>query len=253
MPRKYVRKTRRKTRLTKLGVGLAADLPCPDIDLDDSKWESVQIAYGVALSMRLRSSILEVLNEYLRQDQTEAHAPYLRDALAAIERIRKSTDAFVKSINAISDPAGKYALSIVNSCVKRAPALQPSLAAYSVACAEAAKRLRRASDNCGLKEGEAWRSMIWKLLDIAEKSGLPSTVAKPNTRQKTAFRPSPFVNFVQSLQNQLPSVNWNPPRTIGALATAIDLVRSYRAKNRRHLPQSVGAGAIRVALAWGAH
>lgn len=232
MPRKYTRKTRRKTRLTKLNVGLASDLPCPEVDLNESQWDCIQSAYGVVLSTELRNSILGALNGYLRQDQTEARAPYLRDALAAVERITKSTDAFAKSIDAISDPAGRYALSIVNACLKHAGSLVPSLAKYSVACGEAAKKLRRDSESCGFEEGRAWRSMIWKLLDIAEKSQLPCTVAKPNARQKTEFRPSHFVRFVQALQKQLPAGHWDPPQTIGALATAISAVRSDRAKNK---------------------
>src|SRR5205823_3741686 len=161
MPRKYTRKTRRKTRLTKLNVGLPSDLPCPEVALDESKWESIQSAYGVVLSTELRNSILGILNGYLWQDQAEACAPYLRDALAAVKRIKKSTDFFVESIDALSDPAGKYALTVVNACLnKRIISLVPSLAAYSVACAEAAKRLRHDSVSSGFREGQAWRLMI---------------------------------------------------------------------------------------------
>jgi hypothetical protein len=236
MPRKYTRKTRRKTRLTKLNVGLASDLACPEVNLNESQWGSIQSAYGIALSTELRNSVLGTLNGFLRQDQAEARAPYLRDALAAVERIKKSTDVLGKSIDAISDPTGKYALAVVNTCLKRTISLVPSIAAYSAACAEAAKRLRHDSASCGFREGQAWRSMIWRLLDIAEKFDLPCTVAKPNTRQKTEFRPSPFVKFVKALQDQLPDTHWHPPRTIGALAAAISSVRSERAKNRSHLP-----------------
>jgi hypothetical protein len=182
------------------------------------------------LSTELRNSVLSTLNGYLRQDQAEARAPYLRDALAAVERIKKSIDAFVRSIDDISDPAGRYVLSVVNACVQRTLPLIPSVAAYSVACSEAAKKLHNDSASSGFREGQAWRLMIWRLLDIAEKSDLPCTVAKPNTRQKTEFRPSPFVRFVQALQEQLPTAHWDPPRTIAALASAISSVRSDRAK-----------------------
>ena len=148
---------------------------------------------------------------------------------------------FVESIDAISDPAGKYALSVVNACLnKRTISLVPSLAAHSVACAEAAKRLRRDSASSGFREGQAWRLMIRKLLNIAKKSNLPCTVAKPNTRQKTEFRPSPFVKFVKALQDRLPEMHWPPPRTVGALAVAISSVRSDRAKCRSHLPEGAG-------------
>jgi|SRR6266566_3104460 hypothetical protein len=238
MPRKYTRKTRRKTRLKKLRVGLASDLACPEVNFNESQWDSIQSAYGIALSTELRNSVLGTLNVYLRQDQAEARAPYLRDALAAVERIKESTDAFVKSIEDISDPVGKYALFVVNACVQRTLSLIPSVAAYSVACSEAAKKLHNDSASSGFREGQAWRSMIWELLDIAEKSNLPCTVAKPNARQKTEFRPSHFVRFVQAIQEQLPTVHWDPPRTIGALASAISSVRSHRAKKiRSHLPQ----------------
>ena len=241
MPRKYTRKTRRKTRLAKLNVGLVSDIPCPEVDFDESKWGSIQRAYGVVLSTELRNNILGILNGYLWQDQAEAYAPYLRDALAAVERIKKSTDFFVESIEAISDPAGKYALSVVNACLnKRTISLVPFLAAYSVACAGAAKRLRHDSASSGFREVQAWRLMIRKLFNIAKKSNLPCTVAKPNTRQKTEFRPSPFVKFVKALQDQLPEMHWHPPRTVGALAAAISSVRSDRAKYRSHLPQGAG-------------
>jgi hypothetical protein len=230
MPRKYTRKTRRKTRLTKLNVGLASDLPCPEVNLNESQWDSIQSAYGIVLSTELRNGVLSTLNGYLWQDQAEARAPYLRDASAAVERIKKSTDAFVRSIDDISDPAGKYALAVVNGCVQRTLPLIPSVAAYSVACSEAAKKLHNDSASSGFREGQAWRLMIWRLLDIAEKSDLPCTVAKPNARQKTEFRPSPFVRFVQALQEQLPTVHWDPPRTIAALASAMSSVRSDRAK-----------------------
>lgn len=241
MPRKYTRKTRRKTRLTKLNVGLPSDLVCPEVALDESKWESIQSAYGVVLSTELRNGILGILNGYLWQDQAEAYAPYLRDALAAVERIKKSTDFFLESIDAISDPAGKYALSVANACLnKRTISLVPSLAAYSVACEEAAKRLRRDSASSGFREGQAWRLMIRKLFNIAKESNLPCTVAKPNTRQKTEFRPSPFVKFVKALQDQLPEMHWHPPRTIGALATAISQVRSDRGKIGAIYPTALG-------------
>src|SRR5262249_9160849 len=70
------------------------------------------------------------------------------------------------------------ALSVVNRCLnKRIISLVPSLAAYSVACTEAAKILRRDSAGSGFRD-QAWRSMIRRLLDIAEKSDLPRTVAK---------------------------------------------------------------------------
>jgi hypothetical protein len=241
MPRKYKRKTQRKTRLAKLNVGLPSDLLRPEVDLDEPKWESIQSAYGVVLSIELRNSILGILNGYLWQDQAEAYAPYLRDGLVAVERIKKSTDFFIDSINAISDPAGKYALSVVNACLnKRTISLVPSLAAYSVACAEAGKRLRHDSAGSGFREGQAWRLMIRKLFNIAKESNLPCTVAKPNTRQRTEFRPSPFVKFIKALQDQLPNVHWHPPKTMGALSTAISLVRSDRAKYRSRLPQGAG-------------
>jgi hypothetical protein len=245
MPRKYTRKTQRKTRLAKLNVAGVLCGPRPDIDFDDAQWRSIGNAYGVELSAALKRRILTALSEYLWQDQTEARAPYLRDALAAIEQIKHRMDALANFIDAIADPAGKYALSVANTCfartsaswrrsnndqarLKRAVSLVPVLAAYSVACAEASKRLREDSERCGFKEGQAWRSMIWKLLDIAEKFNLPSTVAKPNTKLKGKVQQSRFVRFVKALHDQMPTVNWPHPSTDSALATAISSVRAER-------------------------
>jgi hypothetical protein len=239
MSRKYERKTRRKTRLLKLNFGPVSNAPYPDVQLDETQWELVERAYGNRLSVELRSRISAILNAYLWQDQSESGAPYLRDAVAAVEHMKTLIDGLISCIEGISDPAGKYALSVITCFARRR--LAPQLAAQSVACVKAESKLRRDAEKAGFKEGQAWRLMIWHLLDLAEEMNLPATVGKPNTRQKTEFRPSPFVRFVIALQKLLPGVHWHPPRTIGAVATAISSVRSDRAKTRSHLPRSGGS------------
>ena len=195
----------------------------------------MQRAYGTQLSPKLRNSILAVLNGYLAQDKAEADAPYLRDALATIEQIKGSIDALAQFIYAISDPAGKYVLAVLNTRFAQRGRLLSLLAAKSVACEEARKQLRHDAEKSGFKEGQAWRWMVGRLFDLAAKAKLPVTVSKPNSRQKSEFRPSPFVKFVESLQKELPPVKWKPPQKGGALAAAISSVKlaAKRAKTKK--------------------
>lgn len=82
-----------------------------------------------------------------------------------------------------------------------------------------------AGRTAGFREGQAWRSMIWRILDVIEEFGLPATVAKPI---KESQRPSPFVALVEEIQKQLPPVHWSFPKTHQALAAAIVNIRRQR-------------------------
>jgi hypothetical protein len=226
IPRNYQRKTARKSKLLKLNFGAVRAGDPFDVALEVD-WQKLEGAYK-PLPQDAREHISAVIKYYIGQDQTEHNAPYLKDAISKVSRLTDSATALLKEHSARDDAADAVALSIVEA--RFGGALDDILERYVDACEQARDQVNADSRDSGFEEGRAWRSMIWRLLDIVEKFGLPSTVAKPI---KESQRRSPFVALVEEIQKQLPRVHWSFPKTHEALAAAIVNIRRERRESSR--------------------
>jgi hypothetical protein len=220
MPRKDQRSTARKSRLLKLNIGDVRNRDRFSVEFE-MNWQKLENAYR-PLPGEAKDQISEALKEYIVQDEVEHNAPFLHDALSKISLLTNHAAALLEEHERRTS-ADRAVLSNVEA--RLSCTISEVLENYLDACADARTQLVEDSHKKGFIEGHAWRTMIWRLLDIVEKFGLPSKAAKPIKESQPR---SPFVALVEEIQNQLPKVHWSFPQTHQALAARIVNIRRER-------------------------
>jgi hypothetical protein len=195
------------------------------------------------LSEVAKTGLAHITRNYLWQDRAEHDATFLDQSLTPLMRFSQLAGKLLKLLSDLKslcdragkhDDAAKYAWSVAHQCLREKHnsditelmvGLSNLLRNYSTARDEACAQLTETSKRSGFREGDAWRSMVSKLLDLAEEYELPHTVAKPSERTK---HESKFVALVREIQLQLRKVHWKPGTSEQALAKAIYGVKKQR-------------------------
>lgn len=192
-------------------------LPYP-FELADSEWVNIGGSY-TSLEEADRQHIAELVTGYLFWRQPEDNVCPLSDALDHFDAITAAVQNLANILAPNADDVRNFALSEILERVpnelRRATGWQidrcgsAHVSAILWAIAEAAQRAKQdiaASDQAGFRRHSAWRDFIWGLADWAESGGLTISAAKSKSAAKPGSRrswPSPFVQFVKRLQNQL--------------------------------------------------
>ena len=205
-------------------------------------WQRIEAAYGHALEISARATILGAVKEYLRDAPFETHAPFLRDAMAWLRELEKAARglnrAMASETHSSKADAAFYAQRVIERHV-RDPSGNESpqwdtlignaiamTAAISLAKREIPKEAR-----IGFVEGESWNAFIRRLTDIVQVFELPYRASKGTDKTPEA-EPSPFVRMVRALQLTFPPELRRHNGSYQAAAEAIAKARRSGAKRK---------------------
>jgi hypothetical protein len=166
----------------------------------------------------------------------EQAALRLADALSYLDRLSKALNRASKLLTADSAmPMGLQ--NTVNSHIQSAcqtiglGSSMVSVVAGSLTVLNIVReRLESGSRSSGFVEGDQWKHLIWRLIDIAERHNLPTEITAPssNEQKKRSPKSSIFVAFVLILQTFWPE-QFRRHQSVAGLARAMKEVRKRRA------------------------
>jgi hypothetical protein len=207
---------------------VAAKLPIastfsePNLDITDGDWLRIEQVYGHQLSAEIRRQILEATRSFVYCEVFDRSTEPRSWAAKRIDRLRKAAGQFYKAL--LEGPqtgARFYADYLIGQHLKdprladgnQLEHLHGVLTSLLVACNLAAGEINDPNSK-GHREGERWNSWIRQLTTIVEGHGLPS-----------GDESSPFVAFVDELQNCAPADARRHSASKFALAKAIQRAR----------------------------
>lgn len=228
----------RKGRLPRLGAShIAGSI---DYVPKGRDWMRIEKAFGRELDPAVRSSIVNVVKDYFRDESFERGAPLVRDIADRMARIdhaardlkRSMLDNPKKSAAGPEFQAKLMIERILDDLPEPAPhnwdVLSRTLTALIGAIARAKKELDMAAFT-GLAAGDAWNRLICALTEIATEHGLPIGVTK-GLDKTSSNAPSAFVRFVMALQGTFPSEARRHDFSYSAAAQAISVARRKNKK-----------------------
>jgi hypothetical protein len=222
---------------------VAAKLPIastfcePNLDITDGDWLRIEQVYGHQLSAEIRRQILEATTSFVYCEVFDRSAEPRSWAAKRIDRVRKAAGQFYKAL--LEGPqtgARFYADYLIRQYLKdprladgnQLEHLHGVLTSLLVACNLAAGEINDPNSKRH-REGERWNSWIRQLTTIVEGHGLPSG-ARSDSDKLAGDESSPFVAFVDELQNRAPADARRHSASKFALAKAIQ--RAREAKRR---------------------
>jgi hypothetical protein len=207
--------------------------------LSDENWQKVDAAYGQSIPSEARSQIELATTAFLRVANAEKNTGLMDDALRRASHLRECASQLIDAIGdrPIGDVIRGYVdealadeywrLKVTKKFAKHLPT-HPYVSWVSLELG----RFMNACDNMidlaprydFWADGGAWKRWIRRLSTIFDAHGLQTGARKDTTKNK-ANKASPFVEFVYSLQELLPSEYIRSQHSRGALATAIGKAR----------------------------
>lgn len=237
----------RKRRLDRIGsshfAGSAGYAP------SDRDWVRIETAYGRNLEPSIRSSIVEAVKTYIRDERFEQRAPFVRDVQERLDRIDRTARDLNRAMqdNPKSDAAGPefQAQVLIEQCLVELPqvkqdglgALRQGVIALIIAVRRAKEKLG-SGVGAGLVEGDAWDMFVCALTKIVTEHRLPSGVSKGLDKSASGAS-SPFVALVHSLQSTFPPESRRHTASDQAIAQAITVARRARRRREAKLEKSL--------------
>ena len=221
---------RRKPKLPLASAGRV-----PDLKISEGDWTRIEKGYGRWLPDQLRSTILEITEEFLSWAEFEHTAPPVAQVENRIAAIKDATRAFVEAIlrrpqnvTGLADFKAKqmiceYAQLPFKDGVDGLTRLAWETAVLKIpkACDAALTDLAEQRQAGGsFSGGTAWDCWVFKLTEAMTVQGLP-TAARKDTDKRKSGGPSPFVAFVHELQQCIPDRFRRSTQSRNALAQAI--------------------------------
>jgi hypothetical protein len=111
------------------------------------------------------------------------------------------------------------------------PEVTQPLSLFRLACDEALNQMKSLSSKKWMwRDGEAWDRWVVQLSDLAGTNALPtaSSFSRPKLKPEKA---SPFVRFVDQLQDKIPKQYQRSRQSLVALAEAIKRARKHIPRN----------------------
>lgn len=195
-------------------------------------WGRIEKAYGHPLPSALREAINEKTMLWVRFEDIFSKDQTIANVERRIKRIQKQAQALHE---AFRGERPSYSRSFGDLCIKSnfsanltgkhlgVNALIKLIISLDAACTIALNYLGRTAKNTPL-ERSVWNLWIGELTGILAKRGLPISARNNSDKQKDD-RPSPFVAFVDELQNSLPKKYRRSTQSNFALARAINRAR----------------------------
>ncbi|CAJ0854209.1 hypothetical protein AMST5_00717 [freshwater sediment metagenome] len=187
-----------------------------------------------------RITITRVVEDYLRDRLFETHVKSLSKMAEHLEKIHKSAGSLYRAIGKnADDPAGisDLALQEITSrmsagvqsrhCLDR-PLTPEDVLGFVASIAVAANLARgeiESDKTPEIKVHDAWRKLVWRIMDLIDGKGLRVTTSKESYYSKNW--PSPFVKFFDRLQKSFPK-DAREFASDHALSDALDRVRRAR-------------------------
>jgi hypothetical protein len=171
----------------------------------DNDWVTLEAAIGKQIEQNLRAEIDQIVQRYFRNQPFEVNAPFLADVLKRLTAIKRAAEQLQAALGA-SQPNNE--INIVRAH------LAPDFEDYYVEDLDEllrslldAARLTEVElneqEHVGFFEGEAWHEMVRSLKALMRSYSMPHGASQDRTKA-TDLRGSPFVRFIQSLQDTFP-------------------------------------------------
>jgi hypothetical protein len=218
---------RTKGKISRITFRKAAPL-----NLTQENWRTIENSYGQPIPESARAELVRATVRFLQLAAAE-DTSLMDDALERISRLRDRAQSLIHAITErpIGDEIREYVddqLALTYSLFKydQLPArnylghLSLELARFVNVCNEEISFLPQ---YYFWPDGGGWEVWIQQLTTILGSHNLPTGVRK-DVDKRSDDTPSPFTNFVCSLQNFLPKQHIRA-HSIGALATAIHEAR----------------------------
>jgi hypothetical protein len=227
----------------------------PRLDLLTVDWAKIEVAYGHSIPEAARAEIIEITNKFLEFSAFAHTALSLTEALKRVDALKRCASDLLATVCNRSDPSVWAVDGIIDKHLRtlsanewkglpqRVPgaglggvddlAIVADVASYlKAACAKTKQELEERASS-GLSEDAHWMHWVRRVIEIAEKHGLPHGVRKDRRKNRSSdphalWKPSPVVRLIKTLQNYMPAQYRKTARD-DALSQAINLARAeYR-------------------------
>jgi hypothetical protein len=175
-------------------------------------WSQLEAAYGQPLPATLRVQIQDLTNKFLEFAVFELAAAPVSDAIHRAEMLSKPAATLLEILCVGHD---NHAVMAADRVIEKHLSLLSVASPYSfdlirdmasclvAACRKAVKDLDDAKPS-GLRKGENWGLWVYRLKVSFENHGLCAT-ARTDYEGNAAWKPSPFVSLIHTLQGYIPS------------------------------------------------
>jgi hypothetical protein len=171
----------------------------------DNDWSILEGAIGKQIEKNLRNKIHQLVQRFFRIQPFEVNAPFLADVLKRLTAIKRAAQQLQTALGA-SEPDNEInivrahlAQGFEDNNVEDLDALLRSL----LNAARLAEVEFNEQSDIGFSEGEAWHEMVGSLKELMRSYSMPYGASQDRTKA-TDLRGSPFVRFIQSLQEMFP-------------------------------------------------
>jgi hypothetical protein len=184
----------------------------PYVQLESSEWSQLEAAYGQPLPATLRVQIQDLTNKFLEFAVFELAAAPVSDAIERAEMLSKPGATLLEILCVGHDNHAVMAAdSVIEKHLRDLSVAHPysfdlirDMASCLVAACRKAARELEARKPSGLREGEHWQRWVYRLKVSFENHGLRAT-ARTDYEGNAAWKPSPFVSLIDTLQDYIPS------------------------------------------------
>jgi hypothetical protein len=175
----------------------------------------MEAALGQAIPDGVRNSVVTIVQSYFEWQRFEHNAPYLDDVLKRISAIKKAAEHFQQALRGPENTAEWDTNQVVRSQIGQSCEIQgvaPGLGQIesiesALSCliwaTGAAKTHFSERAEGGFSEGQAWQKMARSLKGLMREHSLPFGASQDSSKSKNSAG-SPFVQFMQALQNSFP-------------------------------------------------
>jgi hypothetical protein len=177
------------------------------------QWVAIGKAYQRPIRMPVRQAILDGVREYAALEHAESGGVRIKAADKYLVEIREHAKALLAALTAEGD-AALFTHDLLEQASVDLDRLRGSLIVL--------EHVYPAPDLRPHKKGEAWAAWVRGLTVICKVHDLPTEVRQDLDRQR---RSSPFVVFVEKLQEALPPHLQRHTHSRGALTSAISATR----------------------------
>jgi hypothetical protein len=206
----------------------------PRFEPSGEGWRALEQSYACGFSEQDRAEIRRIVDRYLEWHPFEAAAPLLEDAKAPIDQLEHAARNLNRAFGILFGRSGSegdaafYAERAIERAWRGAECLgqKKLLVMNMLSCGLvlACKRAREQSETEARSwQGQAWDKMICNLAQFVAGRGLSIAVRK-DTDKQAGVKHSPFVVFVEGIQQQFPAEVPIRFSTGNSLATQISRV-----------------------------
>jgi hypothetical protein len=232
-------------RQPKIPRTIAFNIP---FELDSSDWERIERAYGQSLSPKVRDAVVRITKDFLCWASAE-ETPPLRDAQKRAKSLRKHAASLLEEMQRTTgNEVGPYTDELIGLYFRRfwfeeyrreaevvqdalPPEVVAALSIFLRACDGALSEMDALSTKIWMwQDREAWDVWIVELTGLLKAEDLPTAAAATVSNDKVSY--SPFVRFIEQLQNGVPvgRSQWSSVALIEAIKRARRSRNKFQAK-----------------------